>query len=97
MVTRRIMSVVTSLLKFLLSALVRDEYRQELVEAGVRRRSDFYYQQLDELSASRQQVQRELLAESTKHEASKLLCQIPSIRTRPPCAHCGVSWRVFSL
>jgi transposase len=40
----------------------------------VRRRAEFYYQQLDELRALRQ-----LLAESAKHQASKRLCQIPSI------------------
>ena len=43
------------------------------------RRAEFYYQQLDELRRLRQQVRRELLAESGKHQASKLLCQIPSI------------------
>ena len=51
----------------------------KISEAGVRRRAEFYYQQLDELSSLRQQVRRELLAESGKHKASKLLCQIPSI------------------
>jgi len=57
----------------------RAEWLGKISEAGVRRRAEFYYQQLDELSALRQQVRRELLAESAKHEASKLLCQIPSI------------------
>jgi transposase len=45
----------------------------------VRLRAEFYYQRLDELKVSRQQVRRELLAESSKQQASKLLCQIPSI------------------
>jgi len=45
----------------------------------VRRRAEFYYQQLDALGSLRQQVRRQLLAESGKHKASKLLCQIPSI------------------
>jgi transposase len=57
----------------------RAQWLGKISEAGVRRRAEFYYQQLDELSALRQQVRRELLAESAKHEASKLLCQIPSI------------------
>ena len=48
-------------------------------EPGVRRRAEFYYQQLDALRTVRQQVRRELLAESQKHKAWKLLCQIPSI------------------
>jgi transposase len=47
-------------------------------EPGVRRRAEFYYQQLDALRTVRQQVRRELLAEK-KHKAWKLLCQIPSI------------------
>jgi transposase len=46
---------------------------------GVRRRAEFYYQQLDALRTVRQQVRRELLAESKKHKAWKLLCQIPAI------------------
>ncbi len=57
----------------------RSEWLGKITEAGVRRRAEFYYQQLDALRALRQQVRRELLAESAKHKASKLLCQIPSI------------------
>src|ERR1700719_1565288 len=57
----------------------RAEWLGKIREAGVRRRAEFYYQQLDELRSLRQQVRRELLAESAKHQASKLLCQIPSI------------------
>jgi transposase len=57
----------------------RAQWLGKISEAGVRRRAEFYYQQLDELSALRQQVRREMLAESAKHQASKLLCQIPSI------------------
>jgi transposase len=57
----------------------RAQWLGKITEAGVRRRAEFYYQQLDELSSLRQQVRRELLAESAKHKASKLLCQIPSI------------------
>ena len=57
----------------------RAQWLGKIREAGVRRRAEFYYQQLDELRRLRQQVRRELLAESGKHQASKLLCQIPSI------------------
>jgi transposase len=57
----------------------RAQWLGKIAEAGVRRRAEFYYQQLDELSSLRQQVRRELLAESGQHKASKLLCQIPSI------------------
>jgi hypothetical protein len=45
----------------------------------VRRRAEFYNQQLDALRTVRQEVRRELLAEGKKHQAWKRLCQIPSI------------------
>src|SRR6202035_2472012 len=48
-------------------------------EPGVRRRAEFYYQQLDALRVLRQEVRRDLLVESKKHKAWKRLCQIPSI------------------
>src|SRR5271168_3434789 len=57
----------------------RAEWLAKISEPGVRRRAEFYYQQLDALRTVRQQVRRELLAESKKHQAWKLLCQIPSI------------------
>jgi transposase len=57
----------------------RSEWLGKITEAGVRRRAEFYYQQFDALRSLRQQVRRDLLAESGKHSASKLLCQIPSI------------------
>jgi transposase len=52
---------------------------EKIGEAGVRRRAEFYYQQLDALRSLRQEVRRELLAESAAHKASKQLRQIPSI------------------
>src|ERR1022692_429467 len=57
----------------------RSEWLAQITEAGVRRRAEFYYQQLDALPALRQEVRRDLLAESKKHDATKLLRQIPSI------------------
>src|SRR5258708_2791214 len=48
-------------------------------EPGVRRRAEFYYQQLDALRVLRQEVRRDLLVESKKQKAWKRLCQIPSI------------------
>jgi transposase len=57
----------------------RAEWLGKINEPGVRQRAEFYYQQLDALRTVRQQVRRELLAESKKHKAWKLLCQIPSI------------------
>ena len=57
----------------------RSEWLGKISEPGVHRRAEFYYQQLDALRALRQQVRRDLLAESKKHRAWKLLRQIPSI------------------
>jgi len=57
----------------------RSEWLGKITEAGVRRRAEFFYQQLDALQALRQQVRRDLLAESRNHSARKLLRQIPSI------------------
>jgi transposase len=57
----------------------RAEWLEKISEAGVRRRAEFYYQQFDALAALRQEARRELLSESRKHSAVKLLRQIPSI------------------
>jgi transposase len=57
----------------------RNEWLAKISEAGVRRRAEVYYQQLDALQALRQQVRRDLLVESKKHNATNLLRQIPSI------------------
>lgn len=57
----------------------RAEWLDKIAEVGVRRRAEFYYQQLDALRSLRQQVRRELLTESARHQASQRLRQIPSI------------------
>jgi transposase len=57
----------------------RDEWLAKISELGVRRRAEFYYQQLDALRVLRHEVRRDLLGESKKHQAWKRLCQIPSI------------------
>ncbi len=57
----------------------RAEWLAKITEPGVRRRAEFYYQQLDALRSLRREVRRELLEESKKHKAWKQLCQIPSI------------------
>jgi transposase len=51
----------------------------KIPEAGVRRRAEHFYEQLDALQALRKQVRRDLLAESRKHSPTKLLRQIPWI------------------
>jgi transposase len=57
----------------------RAEWLNKIREAGVRRRAEYSYLQLDALRALRQGVRRDLLAESRKHGATKLLRQIPCI------------------
>jgi hypothetical protein len=57
----------------------RAEWMGKIREPGVRRRAEFYYQQLDALRLLRQEVRRDLPAESKKHKAWERLCQIPSI------------------
>ena len=57
----------------------RSEWLSKIQEAGVRRRAELYYQQLDALRLLRQQARKELLAEARKHSATKLLRQIPGI------------------
>jgi hypothetical protein len=57
----------------------RSEWQDKIREVGVRRRAEFYYQQLDALRCLRREVRRDLLTESAKHQASKRLRQIPSI------------------
>jgi transposase len=57
----------------------RSQWLAKITEAGVHRRAEIYYQQLDALRALRQHVRREQLADSAKHVATKLLRQIPSI------------------
>ena len=57
----------------------RAEWLGKISEPGVRRRAEFYYYQLDALRVLRQEVRRDLLAESKKHKAWKRLCEIPSM------------------
>jgi transposase len=57
----------------------RTLWLDKIAESGVRRRAEFYYQQLDALRTLRQQVRRDLLLESARHQASQRLRQIPSI------------------
>ena len=51
----------------------REEWLSKIPQAGVRRRAELLYQQLDGLQALRRNVRPEFLAESRKHKASKLL------------------------
>ena len=62
-----------------LSPRHRAEWLSKIVEAGVRRRAERLYQQLDLLQSVRQEARHDLLVESRKHSAVKLLRQIPAI------------------
>jgi len=57
----------------------REEWLNKIRQAGVCRRAELFYQQLDALQALRRSVRPEFLAESRKHKAAKLLRQIPCI------------------
>jgi len=57
----------------------RGEWLEKLMEPGVRIRAEHLYQQLDSLKPVRLEARRQLLLESRKHAAVKLLRQIPSI------------------
>ena len=57
----------------------RAAWLEKLREAGVRRRAEKLYQQLDCLVRIRKETRKELMAESRKHPASALLQQIPRL------------------
>ena len=54
----------------------REEWLHKIEHAGVRRRAQLLYEQLDGLQTLRRTLRPELLAESRKHKASKLLMTI---------------------
>jgi transposase len=57
----------------------RAEWLAKISEAGVRRRAEHYYQQLDALRPLHQEARRDLLLEAKKHKPWKLLRLIPGI------------------
>src|SRR5260370_10444087 len=57
----------------------RAEWRGKIREAGVRRRAEHLYQQLDMLQDWRQEARRERLAESREHPITAKLRQIASL------------------
>ena len=61
------------------AARSREEWLNKIPQAGVRRRAELLYQQLDGLQALRRNRRPEFLAESRKHKAAKLLRQSPCI------------------
>jgi transposase len=57
----------------------RPQWLEKISEPGVRQRAEIYYEQLDGLRPVRQKARLELLRESRKHQAAKLLRYIPCI------------------
>ena len=57
----------------------REQWLKKIKETGVRHRAELFYQQLDALQALRHTVRGEFLAESRRHQAVKILRQIPFI------------------
>ena len=51
----------------------------KIKEVGVRRRAEFFYQELDALRTLHRAIRRDLVQESRKHSAAKLLREIPSV------------------
>ena len=65
--------------KSVYNRLHREEWLSKITQTSVRRRAEFYYEQLDALVPLRKQAQQELLSETKKHQAWKLLRSIPSL------------------
>lgn len=61
------------------SARHRSEWLEKLSEPGRRRRAERLHEQLDALERLRKQARHDLLQESSKHQATAWLRQIPSI------------------
>lgn len=57
----------------------RDEWLRKITQASVRRRAELYYEPLDALVLLRKGARQELLAESKRHQAWKLLRSIPAL------------------
>ncbi len=57
----------------------QEQWLSKIAQVGVHRRAELFYQQLDGLLVLRNTVRGELLAESQKHQAVKILRQVPSI------------------
>jgi transposase len=57
----------------------REQWLSKIAHAGVRRRAELLYQEIDGLLVLRHTARGELLAESRKHNAVKILRQIPLI------------------
>ncbi len=59
----------------------REEWLERLPEPGVRARAARLYCELDHLTGLRREARQEMLAESRRHEACKILRQVPTLGT----------------
>jgi hypothetical protein len=67
------------------AARYREEWLNKIPHAGVRRRAELLYQQLDGLQTLRRTLRPELLGESRKHKARNCCARFPaSVRFGPP-------------
>ena len=55
----------------------RGQWLAQLTQAGMHRRAELLYEELDALLSLRREARRELMVESHKHDAVKLLCTVP--------------------
>jgi hypothetical protein len=69
----------------------REEWLNKLPQSGVRRRAELLYQQLDGLQTLRREVRPELLEESRKHKAAKLLRRSLARRLRVNPMHSRIT------
>src|SRR5277367_2309954 len=67
----------------------RDQWLSRITQPGVRRRAELLYQQMDGLLLVRHTVRGELLVESRKHQAVKILRQISLDRPASGCLIAG--------
>lgn len=55
----------------------RGEWLARLTQAGMHRRAELLYEELDALLSLRREARRELMVETHKHDAVNLLCTVP--------------------
>jgi len=55
----------------------RGQWLGQLTQAGMRRRAERLYEELDALLSLRREARQELIVESHRHDAVKLLCTVP--------------------
>lgn len=73
--------------KSVYNRLHREEWLRKITQASVRRRAEFYYEQLDALVPLRKQARQELLSETKKHQLE--IASFDSVPRPDPrgCAH----------